>query len=109
MLVFLATLLACLTFNPTFACCRGARESGSTPPNQRASEVRCKTPEINLRRPPLVDLSLQSLARLALAAGHSQTRNGPGLASRRLSTVLDLEGAAPPTWTTSQFRARSEI
>src|SRR5215831_18173293 len=73
----------------TFACCRGTREPGSAPPNRRASEVRCKTPEINLRRPPLVDLSLPSLARLALGAGHRQTRNGLGLASCRLSTVLD--------------------
>ena len=53
-----------------------------------------------------VDLSRPSLARLALGVGHRQTRNGPGLASGRLSTALDLEGAARPTWS---FRARSEI
>src|SRR5215468_5338414 len=40
----------------TFACCPGTREPGSAPPNRRASEVRCKTPEINLWRPSLVDL-----------------------------------------------------
>jgi hypothetical protein len=31
-----------------FTCCSPARELGSTPPNWRASEVRCKTPETNL-------------------------------------------------------------
>src|SRR5215469_11771805 len=63
----------CLAFNPAFACCRGTRESGSAPPNRRASEVRCKTPEINLRRPPLVDLSLQSLARLKQLGANQKT------------------------------------
>ena len=92
-----------LAFDPTFACCRGARKFGPAPPKRRASEARCKTPEVNLRRPPLVNLSRPSLARLALGAGHRQTRNGPGLALGRLSTVLDLEGAARPTWTTGHF------
>src|SRR6516164_850793 len=104
-MLVLPTLLAVL---PSILRSRAAVELENlalapAPPNRRASEVRCKTPEINLRRPPLVDLSLQSLARLALGAGHSQTRNGPGLASGRLSTVLELEGAAPQTWTTNQL------
>src|SRR5215471_13268995 len=63
----------------TFACCPGTREPGSAPPNRRASEVRCKTPEINLWRPPLVDLFFPPLARLALSVGHRQARNGRGL------------------------------
>src|SRR6516165_8387050 len=81
----------------TFACCPGTREPGSAPPNRRASEVRCKTPEINLWRPPLVDLFVPTLARLALRLGHRQARNGHSLAPGRLSTVLDLEGAARAT------------
>src|SRR5215472_15375074 len=87
----------------TFARCPGTREPGSAPPNRRASEVRCKTPEINVWRPPLVDLFVPPLARLALGAGHSsnQKRSWPGIGP--LSTVLDLEGAARPTWTTGHF------
>ena len=37
------------------ACCPGAREPGPAPPNRRASEVRSKTLEINLRRPGWVE------------------------------------------------------
>jgi hypothetical protein len=47
--------------------------------------------------PPAVDLSVPPLARLAFGARHRQPRNCCGLASRRLSPVLDLEGAARPT------------
>ena len=36
-----------LAFDPTFACCRGVREFGPAPPKRRASEARCKTPEVN--------------------------------------------------------------
>src|SRR5215471_2244957 len=82
----------CLAFDPAFACCLGARERSSAPPNRRASKVRRKTAEINLRRPALLDLSLPPLARLALSPGHRQARRG--LASRRLSPLLDLESAA---------------
>ena len=38
--------------------------------------------------------------RLALDAGHRQSRNRRGLASRRVSTLLGPEGAARSTWTT---------
>ena len=55
-----------LAFDPAAACRPAAREPGSAPPNRCASKVRRKTPEVNLRRPPLVDLSLPSLARLAI-------------------------------------------
>jgi hypothetical protein len=106
MLVFLTTFLAILPFDATFGCCPGARDPGSAPPNRRASKVRRKTPEINPWRPSVLDLSLPPLARLALGAGHRQSGNGRGLASCRLSLVLDLEGAARPTRTTSCF-ARS--
>jgi transposase InsO family protein len=44
-------------FDPPFACRRGAREPGPAPPNRRASKVRCKTREINLQRPSVLDLS----------------------------------------------------
>src|SRR6266481_1128069 len=84
-------------FDLPFAGCSQAREPGSVPPNRRASEVRKETPEIDLRGPPVVDLSVSPLARLALGAGHRQARNGRSLASCRLSPVLDLEGAARPT------------
>src|SRR5215469_14703150 len=106
-MLVLPTLLAVL---PSILRSRAAVELENlalAPLNRRASEVRCKTPEINLRRPPLVDLSLAPLARLAHGAGHRQTRNGPGLASCRLSTVLDLEGAA--NLDDRSFRAKTEI
>jgi len=96
-----------LAFDPTFACCRGVREFGPAPPKRRASEARCKTPEVNLRRPPLVNLSRPSLARLALGAGHRQTRKGPGLASGGLCSGLGKCGAA--NLDDRSFRARSEI
>src|ERR1700681_4476498 len=60
-----------------------------------------KTPEIDLRRPSVVGLAVPRLERLALSASHRQARNGHCLASRWLSFVLDLEGAARPTRTTA--------
>jgi len=72
-------------------------------PNRRASEVRKKTPEMDLSGPPVVDLSVPVLARLALGAGHYEARNGSSLASCRLSPVLELEGAARPTRPTAHF------
>ena len=49
------------------------------------------------------DLSLPPLARLALSDGHRQAENGRGLASGRLSPVLDLEGSAPPPRSAHHF------
>src|SRR5467141_417446 len=86
-----------------FACSPRIREPGSAPPSGRTSEVRKKTPEIDLRGPLVVDLSVPPLARLALGAGHRQARNGHCLTSCRLSAVLDLEGAARPTRATRHF------
>src|SRR6516164_5305238 len=54
-----------LAFDSAFACRVGAREPGAAPSNRHASKVLRKTSEIDLRRPPLVDLSLKPLARLA--------------------------------------------
>ena len=66
--VFLTTLLAIL---PSILRSRAAVELENLAlRHRRASEVRCETSEINLRRPSLVDLSLPPLARLALSAGH---------------------------------------
>jgi hypothetical protein len=42
-----------------------------------------------------VGLAVPHVARLAFGTDHRQARNGRGLASCRLSPVLDLEGAAP--------------
>src|SRR5215472_6665520 len=62
-----------------------------------------KRPKLTPRGPPVVDLFVPPLARLALSAGHRQARNGRSLASSRLSALLDLEGAAWPTRRTSHF------
>ena len=62
-----------------------------------------KRPKLTSGEPPVVDLPVPPLARLALGAGHRQARNGYCLASCRLSAVLDLEGAARPTRTTRHF------
>jgi hypothetical protein len=69
-----------------------AREPGSAPPSRRASAVGEKAPEIDYRGPCILGLSFPSLAQLVLGSRHRQARNGRGLASRRLSPVLDLEG-----------------
>src|SRR5262249_18641032 len=45
-----------LAFDSAFACRVGARKPGPAPPNRRASKIRRKTSEIDLRRPLLVDL-----------------------------------------------------
>src|SRR5436190_2643395 len=63
-----------------------------------------KRPKIDRGRPPAVDLSGASLARLALGVAHRQARNGRSLASCRLSLVLDLEGALRKTRTTRHFK-----
>jgi hypothetical protein len=60
-------------------------------------------PEIDFGGPTVVDLPVSPLAQLALGTGHRQARNSHCLASRRLSPVLDLEGAARPTRTTRPF------
>lgn len=67
------------------------------------SARREKASEINTWGPPVVGLAVPHLERLALGAGHRQARNGHCLASRRLSPVLDLKGAARPTRPTRRF------
>src|SRR2546429_227644 len=76
-----------------------AREPRPAPPQRRASAVCQKTPEIDFRGPPVVDLSVPPLARLALGHGHRQARNCRSLAS----PLLEVEGAARPTRTTAPF------
>jgi hypothetical protein len=51
-----------------------------------------------------VSLAVPHLARLAFSTRHRLARNGGGLASCRLSPVLDLEGAARPTRTAGDSR-----
>src|ERR1700687_3184423 len=46
-----------------FTCCSPARELGCTPPNRRASEVRCKTPGVP-----------HKLSSVVMEARHSQLR-----------------------------------
>ena len=52
-------------------------------------------------------LAVSHLERLAFGSGHRQARNGRGLASCRLSPVLDLEGPAWPTGTADHFPRNS--
>jgi hypothetical protein len=80
----------------------------SAPPNRRASKVRRKTPEINLRRPPVLDLSLPPLARLALDAGHRQA--GTVVAWHRAGVHLFWTWKVrPPNPVGPSFRVKSEI
>src|SRR5271167_977507 len=67
---------------------------------QRSARTR---PILTAGGPPVLGLSVPPLARLALGAGHRQARDGRGLASCRLSPVLDLEGAPRPTGTAGHF------
>src|SRR5262249_33133989 len=103
MLTSLTTLFAALSSVFRFAFCPPVGERGATPPNQRASTHREKTPEIDAWGPPVVGLAVAHLERLALGAGHRPARNRHCLASRRLSPVLDLEGARRPSGTTGHF------
>jgi hypothetical protein len=91
-----------------FASCSSAREPGSAPPNRRASEVRGKTAEIDSSGPPVVDLPVPPLARLALGAGHRQARNSHCLASCQLSAVLD-QGTGRPGWPRHTFQAQQLV
>jgi hypothetical protein len=91
------------TVDLSLASCSRTRKPGSAPPNRCASAIREKTPDIDLMGPPAVDLSVPPLARLALGARHRQARNGRGLASRRFSTVLDMEGAPRSNGATGHF------
>src|SRR6267143_7139836 len=102
MLIFLTTLLASLA--SIFRSRASLENLAFTPSNRRAPQVCRKTPQIDLGRPPAVDLSVAPLARLALGVGHRQARNGRSLASCRLSFVLDLEGALRKTRTTRHFK-----
>src|SRR6516165_6742498 len=69
-------------------------ENLALPPNRCASAILEKTTKIDSSGPPFMGLAVPRLERLAPGAGHRPPRNGRGLASCRLSTVLDLEGAA---------------
>jgi hypothetical protein len=80
-------------FDLPFARCPPAGESGSAPPNRRASAILEKTTEINSSGSLIMGLALPHLERLALGAGHCRARNGRGLASQGLSCFLELEGA----------------
>jgi len=103
MLVFLTTLLAIL---PSILRSRAALELENMALRHQIGVLQrsaAKRPKLTSGDRPFVDLPLPPLARLALSAGHRQARNGRGLASCRLSTVLDLEGAARPAWTTGHF------
>jgi hypothetical protein len=92
-----------------FACCPAARESGSAPPNRRASEVRSKTVEIDSSGPPVVDLPVPPVARLALGAGHrqGQKRSLLGIVPAFGCSGPGRRGTANPD--DPSFRARSEI
>src|SRR6516164_4467469 len=85
------------------ARCPRTRELGSAPSNRRGSAVDDKTPEIDRWGPPCVGITVPHLERLALGAGHRATGDGHRLASHRLSPLLDLEGSARTTGTTSHF------
>ena len=87
----------------SFACGAPVGESGSAPPNRRASVILEKTTKIDSVGPLIMGLALPHLVRMALGAGHRQARNSHCLASCRLSPVLDLEGAAWPTGSTYHF------
>src|SRR6266576_7303102 len=103
MLISLSTFLA--TLSSIFRS-RAALELGNLALRHRIGVLQRsarKRPKIDLKGPPVADLTVPLLARLALGAGHRQPRNGHCLASCRLSAVLDREGAARPTRTIRHF------
>src|SRR5215469_18957559 len=53
----------------TFACCPGARDPRSAPPNRRSSEARRKTPKFDFGGPSDLDLSLPPPGRKAADRG----------------------------------------
>ncbi|SRR6266513_6211023 len=76
MLISLSTLLA--TLSSIFRS-RAALELGNLALRHRIGVLQRsvrKRPEIDLKRPPVVDLAVPLLARLAPGAGHRQARNG---------------------------------
>src|SRR5664279_1014387 len=93
----------CSACHLPLARCPRTRELGFAPSNRHAAAVGDKTPEMDSGRPPTVDRAVPHLARLALGAGDRQARDGRGLASCRLSPVLDLEGSPRPTRAAAHF------
>src|SRR5215469_10268432 len=83
----------CLAFDPAFACCLGAREPSSAPPNRPTSEVRCKTSEINLGR--LLWICLFRLWR--------DWRAAVGIVKPETVVAWHRAGFRRPTWTTGHF------
>ena len=102
MLLSLTTLIITV-LDLSFAHGPRTGEPGSASPNRHPSAARGKTPEIDPMGPLVVGVGLPHLERLALGAGHRQTRNRRCLASCRLSPVLDLVSATWPTRTTCHF------
>src|SRR5580704_4083361 len=60
--IFLTTLLASVRSIFQSRAALELEKPGSAPPNRGASEICGKTPEIDLRRPPVVDLPVPPLA-----------------------------------------------
>jgi len=87
MLLFLTTFLVVL---PSILRSRAAVELENLALRHQIGVLQrsaAKRPKINRRRPPVLDLSLSALARLALGAGHRQAWNRRSLASRCVSSV----------------------
>jgi hypothetical protein len=104
MLISLTTLLATLSSIFHSRAALQLENLALRHQNRRASEVCKKTPEIDSGGPPTMGLAVPHLERLALGAGHRRARNGRGLASQGLWSLLDLEGAVRSTRTTCAWR-----
>lgn len=69
--------------------------------DRRPPALRQEAAETGCRGPVLLGLAVPGLERLALGAGHRETRYRDCLASEGLSIVLDLQGQARTTGTTA--------
>jgi hypothetical protein len=100
MLIFLATLFAtlCSIFRS-----RANLELENLALRHQIGVLQPSTRKTESNRSLLLGLAVPHLEGLARGARHRQTRNGLGLASRRFSPVLDWEGSARSTRTTSHF------
>src|SRR6266478_776468 len=90
-------------FDVPLARCAGVGAHRSPAPDRRPQAVCQKTAEVDCRRPSVLGFPLAGLGRLALSAGHRQTRDRDRLASQGISPFLELEDPAWPRGSARRF------
>jgi len=94
----------------------GSAEPGDAPDRERCAsssigdlaETSSRATPIAASRPAVLDVALSPVARMAASARHRQARNGPQVASTRVSALLAMEESASRAWVGQESREPSK-